>query len=121
MASQVLIAAHDNNFNRAVLDGNGYYFNSSKDVQQLIEAVQPAIKEETMTLNNFMKIKNSYNWPLIIDQYEKFIVECHSHHKKLKTLFIIDDTTANKDQLLPPGLFLYGTSFRFFFIASWCL
>lgn len=82
MASQVLIAAHDNNFNRAVLDGNGYYFNSAKDVQQLIEVVQPAVKEETMTLNNFMKIKNSYNWPLIIEQYEKFIVECYTRYKK---------------------------------------
>jgi len=82
MASQVLIAAHDNNFNRAVLDGNGYYFNSAKDVKQLIEAEHPVIKEETMTRNNFMKIKNTYNWPLIIEQYEKFMVECFAGHKK---------------------------------------
>jgi hypothetical protein len=82
MASQVLIAAHDNEFNKAVLNGNGYYFNSATDVRQLIEAVKPAIKEETMTLNNFMKIKNSYNWPLIIEQYEQFMVACYTQHKK---------------------------------------
>jgi len=82
MASQVLIAAHDNTFNRSVLNGNGYYFNSAKDVKQLIESVQPTVKEEKMTLNNFMKIKNVYNWPLIIEQYEKFILSCHSDYTK---------------------------------------
>ena len=78
MASQVLIAAHDNLFNRAVLDDNGYYFNSATDVKQLIEDVSPAIKEETMTQNNYQKIKNTYNWPGIIKQYEKFITECYN-------------------------------------------
>lgn len=76
MASKVLIAAHDNNFNRAVLNENGYYFTSDRDVKTLVESVQPDIKEETMTRNNFEKIKNSYNWPLIIEQYEKYIVTC---------------------------------------------
>jgi len=76
MASKVLIAAHDNNFNRAVLNDNGYYFTSDRDVKILIESLHPAVKEETMTLNNFEKIKNNYNWPLIIEQYEKYIVTC---------------------------------------------
>ncbi len=78
MASQVLIAAHDNLFNRAVLDENGYYFNSASDVKQLVEKVSPAVKEETMTYNNYEKIKTAYNWPGIIAQYEKFITECYN-------------------------------------------
>jgi glycosyltransferase involved in cell wall biosynthesis len=78
MASQVLIAAHDNLFNRAVLNENGYYFNSAKDVQQLVEEIHPAVKEETMTYNNYEKIKSAYNWPCIIEQYEKFITECYN-------------------------------------------
>lgn len=78
MASQVLIAAHDNLFNRAVLDENGYYFNSATDVQQLIEDISPAVKEKNMTNNNYLKIKKTYNWPGIIEQYEKFITFCYN-------------------------------------------
>ena len=78
MASQVMIAAHDNHFNRAVLDGNGYYFNSAKEVRQLIETKHPEVREETMTRNNFLKIKNNYNWPLIVEQYETFIRACYA-------------------------------------------
>ena len=80
MASQVMIAAHDNHFNRAVLDGNGYYFNSAKEVRQLIETKHPEVREETMTRNNFLKIKNSYNWPLIVEQYETFIRACYADY-----------------------------------------
>jgi glycosyltransferase involved in cell wall biosynthesis len=78
MASRVLIAAHDNHFNRAVLNENGYYFSSSGDVKSIIEGFHPAVKEELMTQNNFEKIQTAYNWPLIIQQYESFIHKCYN-------------------------------------------
>lgn len=78
MASRVLIAAHDNLFNRAVLNENGYYFSSSGDVKSIIDGFHPAVKEEVMTQKNFEKIQTAYNWPLIIEQYEKFIWKCYN-------------------------------------------
>ncbi|MFN8250306.1 MAG: DUF1972 domain-containing protein [Ferruginibacter sp.] len=81
MASRVLIAAHDNHFNRAVLSENGYYFSNSGDVRSIIESFHSAVKEELMTQKNFEKIKTDYNWPLIIEQYEKFICNCYNRSR----------------------------------------
>lgn len=81
MASRVLIAAHDNHFNRAVLNENGYYFSSSGDVKTIIEKFHPEVKEELMTQKNFEKIQTAYNWPLIIEQYENFMVRCFNESR----------------------------------------
>ena len=72
MGSRSLIAAHENEFNHAVLQKDAYYFQSAKDVEQLIESVNRDEKEEQMVQNNFLKIENQYNWPDIIEQYNSF-------------------------------------------------
>lgn len=82
MASNALIAAHENEFNRAVLEEDGYYFKTAKDVQELIDNTRINNVEEKMISNNFTKIKNKYNWQTIIDQYEKFIAECFNQSMK---------------------------------------
>ena len=76
MASKVLIAAHENDFNRAVIGSDGYYFTTINDVQELVDHVKISSQEEKMISNNFEKIKNEYNWQSIIDQYERFILQC---------------------------------------------
>lgn len=77
MASKVLIAAHGNEFNRSVLGEDGYYFESTDDVKSLIEQDHNVTLENTMTENNFKKIKEQYNWDKIIDQYNDFINQCY--------------------------------------------
>jgi glycosyltransferase involved in cell wall biosynthesis len=80
MGSKTLIAAHQNEFNHAVLQKDAYYFQSAKDVEGLIESVNHNKKEEQMVKNNFAKIEKQYNWPDIIEQYNAFIIECYNHN-----------------------------------------
>jgi len=61
MAANAFIAAHDNPFNRFVLEGNAYYFSSSEEVAILIKNFSE--KEKQIFLkNNFEKIKKVYQW-----------------------------------------------------------
>jgi glycosyltransferase involved in cell wall biosynthesis len=82
MGSGSLIAAHQNEFNLSVLQKDAYYFQSSKDVEQLIESVSRDKKEEQMVQNNLLKIERKYNWASIIEQYNDFIIECYNRHCK---------------------------------------
>jgi glycosyltransferase involved in cell wall biosynthesis len=71
MGSQALIAAHDNDFNRAILQGDGLYFSTADDVKRLIDNM---VKNDNLSKisNNMKKIEMEFNWNNIIDQYESF-------------------------------------------------
>ncbi|OOQ57277.1 DUF1972 domain-containing protein [Mucilaginibacter pedocola] len=77
MASEALIAAHDNPFNKSVLSSDAFYFNNAAEVRQLVENVQRHDTEKTMVKNNLHKIQCQFNWPKVIDEYEEFIMECY--------------------------------------------
>jgi len=76
MASEALIAAHNNPFNKSVLHTDAFYFSNSNEVRDIVETVQRKEPEKTMVSNNLNKIKYQFNWEMIIDQYEEFILEC---------------------------------------------
>jgi glycosyltransferase involved in cell wall biosynthesis len=76
MASRALIAAHENPFNRSVLDDNAFYFSSSAEVTRLIETTNRNGREIQRIQNNLDRIKNDFTWENIIDQYERFMLEC---------------------------------------------
>jgi len=78
MANKSLIAAHNNSFNKTVLNGDAFYFSDSKDVRNIVETVQRREKEEKMISNNLEKINEEFNWKKIIEQYEQFIYECNN-------------------------------------------
>jgi glycosyltransferase involved in cell wall biosynthesis len=80
MASEALIAAHNNPFNQSVLNKDAYYFSNSREVRALVETVQRKEPEKTMVSNNLHKIKYQFNWESIIDQYEKFALECYFNY-----------------------------------------
>jgi glycosyltransferase involved in cell wall biosynthesis len=77
MASEALIAAHDNPFNKSVLSSDAFYFNNAAEVRNLVENVKRHDTEKTMVKNNLHKIQYQFNWEKIIDEYEEFIMECH--------------------------------------------
>lgn len=77
MASEALIAAHNNPFNKSVLNTDAFYFNNATEVRDLVETVQRKDLEKTMVKNNLHKIQFQFNWDRIIDEYEEFILECH--------------------------------------------
>jgi glycosyltransferase involved in cell wall biosynthesis len=82
MASGALICAHDNPFNKAVLGEDAFYFKSEDDIRILLEGIADRTTEGTMTTNNLAKIKAYYNWPRIVSEYERFIIDCHNDFTK---------------------------------------
>ncbi|MBS1526327.1 MAG: DUF1972 domain-containing protein [Bacteroidetes bacterium] len=79
MASEALIAAHNNPFNKSVLSSDAYYFSDSEEVRYLVETVQRNESEQLMVKNNLDKIACQFNWEKIIDDYESFIIECYEN------------------------------------------
>jgi glycosyltransferase involved in cell wall biosynthesis len=77
MASEALIAAHNNPFNKAVLHSDAFYFSDSEEVRYLVETVQRKENEQIMVKNNLHKIEFQFNWEKIINEYEAFIMECY--------------------------------------------
>jgi glycosyltransferase involved in cell wall biosynthesis len=72
MASQSLICAHKNPFNEAILEGDAFYFTSVKDLIPIIDETDK-MQYKVLINNNLAKIEKLYNWPRIIDKYEKFL------------------------------------------------
>ena len=85
MASEALIAAHNNPFNKSVLHADAFYFSNAREVRNLVETVQRKETEQTMVSNNLHKIKYQFNWEKIIDQYEQYIIECYQskNHERI--------------------------------------
>jgi glycosyltransferase involved in cell wall biosynthesis len=70
MASDSLICANDNPFNRHILGTDAFYFTNSNDVRNIIEQTEKHSFESIQMLNNNQeKISNTYRWENIIDQY----------------------------------------------------
>ncbi len=74
MASNALICAHDNIFNRSILGNDAFYFRNQSDIAHTLLEVDKK-KEENKLYNNHQKIRNIYNWDKIIDAYEKCFEE----------------------------------------------
>lgn len=77
MASQALIASHDNKFNKLVLNNNTLYFVKDKDVASIICNVNSLgdDKRQIFIENNKAQIINNYSWKSIIFQYDSLFRE----------------------------------------------
>lgn len=72
MADGCLIAAHDNEFNRFVLEDNGLYFQSSEEVCEIILKKEEILLESKKSLNaNIRMIESHYNWEKIAGEYQQ--------------------------------------------------
>jgi hypothetical protein len=72
MSSTALICAFDNIFNKSILEENGYYFNSSKDISKLINRIIKNEEEDSKLMHNTNKIKTIYSWDKIVNDYHEF-------------------------------------------------
>jgi glycosyltransferase involved in cell wall biosynthesis len=71
MASQALIAAHNNVFNKSVLGNDALYFESASQISDLLEKCLDKDQYSSFIQNNNEKIINLYSWDYITDQIEK--------------------------------------------------
>jgi glycosyltransferase involved in cell wall biosynthesis len=83
MASKALVAAHNNEFNRGVLQGNALYFSNAKEVQNLILNTQ---KETYLNFieHNFNAIIKDFNWEKINSEYLQLFIDCMAKSSKRK-------------------------------------
>lgn len=74
MGSHALIVANDNLFNRGVLDNDAFYFDDAKQLAAIINTIREKAVYNSMVENNLKKIRDQYNWPHIVNEYEKVLV-----------------------------------------------
>jgi hypothetical protein len=75
MACGCNIAAHDNVFNKAVLQNEADYFSTASDVSVLMNSIPDNLILEQRRTKNLEKIKSIYNPEKIIDQYEQLMLK----------------------------------------------
>ena len=72
MGSGNLTIAHDNIFNREVLDNKAYFFSNSNDVADIIEIIESKNNKEMISSlkeASTLRIKNYYSWENIARKY----------------------------------------------------
>lgn len=75
MAGGAFIAAHKNPFNESVLENDAMYFSQPADVVNILNSIASFEKNRNaFTANNINKIRNQYNWPYLVDEYEKMFL-----------------------------------------------
>jgi glycosyltransferase involved in cell wall biosynthesis len=83
MASKALIAAHDNDFNKGVLQESAFYFSSKNDVEKILNSIK---KNDNLQFveNNYILIAKSFNWKKINEQYLQLFEDCLGGTKRRK-------------------------------------
>lgn len=71
MAASSKIAAHDNVFNRSVLENDALYFKGEEDVAGIILDATAFCNNDAYTSNNRKKIETLFGWEYITDLYEQ--------------------------------------------------
>jgi glycosyltransferase involved in cell wall biosynthesis len=83
MASQALVLAHNNDFNKGILKENSFYFSNSEEVKNLLLTIK---KSDNLQLiqNNFESIINNFNWEKINGEYLQLFEQCLAGFKGRK-------------------------------------
>ena len=79
MASKAFIVAHNNEFNRAILEEDAFYFNDSDEVKYYLDSIVDKKEQEEAIRNNFNKIDERYSWPVINQSYLSFFQEVYGN------------------------------------------
>ena len=74
MAAGCFIFAHDNIFNRAVLEENAFYYPSADKVAEYLNRIDTIAEGSKIqyTANNIEVIRNEYSWEHLVDEHEKY-------------------------------------------------
>lgn len=75
MASTALIAAHNNEFTKSILENDAFYFSTKQDVKELVDSIDKSEHQRKLE-NCYNKIENEYRWDVINNKYLNFLNEC---------------------------------------------
>jgi len=70
MAASAYIIAHDNVFNRAILEEDAEYFEDEADLLNLLQRERTTNSKEAAISNNLEKVARKYSWSQIINSYD---------------------------------------------------
>ena len=73
MSSHALICAHNNEFNRAILGKDAFYFSCKKCIIPLLNQNEMN-KTDDFISNNLEKIKQKYSWRKVVSDYESYMI-----------------------------------------------
>src|SRR5690606_18738351 len=74
MASNALIIANNNIFNKSILQEDAVYFNSDKDITQIMNADDYFTLHNMNTKSNKEKIDQEFSWDIINKKYEEYLI-----------------------------------------------
>ena len=74
MASNTLIIAHNNIFNKSILEDNAHYFNNSNDIKETLNQDVLFANKEFFSTANIKKINKLFSWDIINSSYENYII-----------------------------------------------
>ncbi|WP_353477427.1 DUF1972 domain-containing protein [Arenibacter sp. M-2] len=77
MASSALIIAHNNIFNKSILNTEAIYFDTSHQITQILNEDKYISLNDKNTLKNKEKIDREFNWDIINKKYEQYLVGLH--------------------------------------------
>ena len=72
MAANTFILAHDNQFNKSVVNQNAYYFNSPLTLAALLNDKEIVKNKIEFAKNNLKRIDNVYRWSIVVNHYESY-------------------------------------------------
>lgn len=75
MASKALIIAHNNDFNKGVLNNNAFYFSNPGEVKNILLTIEKNNNLQFVE-NNFEAIINKFNWNKINGEYLQLFEQC---------------------------------------------
>lgn len=78
MSCSCLIVAHNNGFNKSVLEENSLYFDTYKDISVILNTGNAGIPKTDFVVENSRKIEFVYNWGNINQQYESMMLKAIS-------------------------------------------
>ncbi|MFY7987974.1 MAG: DUF1972 domain-containing protein [Flavobacterium sp.] len=83
MASQALVIAHNNDFNKGVLKQNAYYFSNPTEVKKILNTIKKSDNLHFIK-NNYQAIANDFNWEKINGDYLQLFEKCMEQSSKRK-------------------------------------
>ncbi|UOB19425.1 DUF1972 domain-containing protein [Abyssalbus ytuae] len=82
MAANSLIVANKNEFNKSVLEEDATYFENSEDIEEILNKDILFQFKEKYSKRNGTKIEKLYNWNIINNKYESFMLKILRAEKK---------------------------------------
>ncbi len=82
MGCRARIVAHCNPFNAAVLGAEAFYFSSEAELAAVIQSAGPKSVQRNWLDANAQKVRITYNWPSVVDAYEKCMLAAVAGRRK---------------------------------------